>query len=121
MNAITGRHHHVIQPHCRTQHSTTTSLSVHLFPALGNTSLLSIGQLCNAGCTATFTNSTVTILHSQSGLIFTGSRDTQSTLWTIDLPSTPTETALAVNDTKKPAEIVAFAHTALFSLSLSTL
>jgi hypothetical protein len=29
--------------------------------------------------------------------------------------------ALAVNDTKKPAEIVAFAHAALFSPSLSTL
>jgi hypothetical protein len=38
----------------------------HLFRALGNTSLLSIGQLCDAGCTATFTNTTVTIDHTSN-------------------------------------------------------
>ena len=98
-----------------------SACTVHLFPALGDTSLLSIGQLCDAGCTATFTDSSVTISHSQSGLILTGRRDAHSNLWTIDLPSKPTEIALAVNDTKKPADIVAFAHAALFSPSLSTL
>ena len=35
--------------------------TVHLFPALNNTSLLSIGKLCDAGCQATFTADAVTI------------------------------------------------------------
>ena len=37
----------------------------HLFPALGKTSLISIGQLCDHGCEATFTKNTVTIKRSE--------------------------------------------------------
>ena len=41
----------------------------HLFPALGKTSLISIGQLCNHGCEATFTKDTVTITHQQQPVL----------------------------------------------------
>jgi hypothetical protein len=33
----------------------------HIFPALGDTSLISIGQLCDAGCTAIFNANSVHI------------------------------------------------------------
>ena len=64
------------------------------------------------------------------GTILTGQRDPDSNLWLIDFPDQqddiaafkqPVEVALAVNDNHKPAEIVKFAHAALFLPSISTL
>ena len=37
--------------------------SIHLFPSLASGSLLSVSQLCDAGCTATFTKSSAAITH----------------------------------------------------------
>jgi hypothetical protein len=95
----------------------------HLFPALGGQSLLSIGQLCDAGCEANFTARTVSILLGPK-LILTSQRDPITRLWTVNTV-TPTphdpEQALLVNHTTKPAELVAFAHAALFSPALSML
>jgi hypothetical protein len=92
--------------------------NAHLFPALGDTSLLSIGQLCNAGCTATFTSDVVTI-HCDGHR----SIDTNH-LWQVNLPlnnfPTPVHqaaTALQGN----PSQLVAFLHATLFSPSLTTL
>ena len=47
---------------------------VHTFPALGNTSLTSIGQLCNAGCQANF-NATTAEVYFQQKLILAGHRN----------------------------------------------
>ena len=59
----------------------------NLFPTLQAGSLLSIGQLCDANCTAHFTNTSVTI---KRGLqtIATGQRSPNG-LWNIPLPTTP--------------------------------
>jgi hypothetical protein len=98
----------------------------HLFPALTDTSLLSIGQLCDAGCTATFDADSVTIQH-QSATILTGHRDPITRLWNVPLTTTPDNNApkeaafSSVNHASKPAELIAFAHAALFSPALSTL
>jgi hypothetical protein len=93
----------------------------HLFPALKGQSLLSVGQLCDAGCDAHFTATTVTIDH-QGTTVLTGHRDPASRLWIVGTtePTAP-DHALLVNQTTKPAELVAFAHGALFSPALSTL
>jgi hypothetical protein len=93
----------------------------HLFPALGDTSLISIGQLCDAGCAATFLASTVTITHD-GRTILTGTRsDATNRLWTLDL-TVPQECALAARTfSASPRELVVFAHAALFSPALSTL
>ena len=56
--------------------------SVHVFPSLASGSLLSIGQLCDSGCTATFTASTATISRNGQPII-TGHRNKLSKLWTI--------------------------------------
>ena len=39
-------------------HLPSAARNVHLFPSLASGSLLSVGQLCDSGCTATFTNTT---------------------------------------------------------------
>jgi len=93
----------------------------HLFPALKGQSLLSVGQLCDAGCNAHFTATAVTIDH-QGTTVLTGQRDPTSRLWVVTTTDdTAPNHALLVNQTTKPAELVAFAHAALFSPALSTL
>jgi hypothetical protein len=58
---------------------------VHIVPALKNHSLLSVGQLCDAGCEAHFTQSTVTITCDDE-TVLTGNR-TNSKLWHIEPPT----------------------------------
>jgi hypothetical protein len=93
----------------------------HLFPILGGQSLLSIGRLCDASCEAHFTANTVSILLSTK-LILSGQHDLTTRLVpTVTPTGIATEQALLVNHTTKPAELIAFAHTTLFSPSLSML
>ena len=94
--------------------------AAHLFPALGQTSLLSIGQLCDHGCEAHFTATTVTVTYKDS-IILQGQRNPSTNgLWIIDI-QTPQQALAAVNFSASPAELVAFAHAALFSPTISTL
>ena len=97
-----------------------TATKAHLFPALGKTSLISIGQLCDHGCEATFTKDTITIKHQQQPVL-QGTRDaTTHGLWQIQLESPP-QALNAVNFNATPADLVKFAHAALFSPAISTL
>ena len=55
----------------------------HLFPALADHALLSVGQLCDHGCNVTFTSNDVTIaLHQKT--LFTGTRAANG-LWAVTL------------------------------------
>jgi len=108
--------------------------TAHIFPALGTTSLLSVGQLCDANCMATFTDKTVTITHN-SKTILSGQFNMKTNLWNVNMPmhketsqtetnqqnSDTTESAYNVNQTQKTAKLVAFAHAAFFSLANSML
>ena len=92
----------------------------YLFPALQDTSLISIGQLCDAGCQAIFNATQVQIIHLAK-VILEGYRDkTTRGLWYLDLPSPHTANA-AVNQSSKPEDLINFAHAALFSPANSTL
>jgi hypothetical protein len=51
------------------------------------TSLLSIGQLCDAGCIAIFDNEQVSILLNNQ-IILQGKRDLRTGLWNVNLPTT---------------------------------
>jgi hypothetical protein len=64
----------------------------HIFPGLANHALISIGQLCDNQCEATFTNTHVTITRDNVKL-FSGPRDTNG-LWRIHLPSVPPQPLL---------------------------
>jgi hypothetical protein len=46
---------------------------VHLVPSLASQSLISMGQLCDAGCTVAFTSSTATVSFNNT-VVFTGKR-----------------------------------------------
>jgi hypothetical protein len=111
-----------------------------IFPGLKSGSLVSIGQLCDHGCTATFTATQVQIFH-QERLILTGhrSRDTNN-LWMLQLdgmlanhqvlstqhqellktiePTIGTANSMVANNTI--ADRIAFYHAAAFSPVIST-
>ena len=99
---------------------------IHIVPDLASTSLLSMGQFCDAGCTVTFTATAVEVLYNNA-IILRGHRSPDTTLWHLSLlsnpevPPVPSHTALAAVGSATPAELVAFAHAALFSPVLSTL
>jgi hypothetical protein len=111
---------------------------VHIVPSLASQSLLSIGQFCDAGCKVVFDSHTVTISHN-SEVLLTGQRTALTRLWHLDIPSvspdespipqadpatgpkaSPIEQADSAIGLAMPAELLAFAHAALFSLALST-
>jgi hypothetical protein len=60
----------------------------HVIPALTNSSLVSIGQLCDASCKAIFDATQVIITHKNQ-LIISGQRDKRTGLW--QLPLKPIE------------------------------
>jgi hypothetical protein len=104
---------------------------VHIVPALSTASLLSIGQLCDAGCCVTFDAASMTV-HFNDRVLLTGARTPSTGLWHLSLSFTPA-TALPAQSpapppssysavtSATPAELVAFAHATLFSPALSTL
>jgi len=58
--------------------------TVHLFPALKGTSLISVSQLCDVGCTATF-HKTHVVVDFQGNTILQGQRCPYTNLWTVDI------------------------------------
>jgi hypothetical protein len=104
-----------------------------VFPALGPTSLLSIGKFCDVGCIGIFDKEKALILRDNK-IILEGTRCPITKLWTAPLPpnkTTPIWTlpsqkptaavAYATTHSATPAERVAFIHASLFSPALSTL
>jgi hypothetical protein len=90
---------------------------------LASGSLISIGQLCDHGCTALFTATTVEISFN-SQIILQGNRSHTTKLWTLDLPSAPDpttpESANAMVHNPNIAERIAFYHASLFSPAITT-
>jgi hypothetical protein len=115
---------------------------VHIVPALTTKSLLSIPQLCTNGCEAVLDNEAIRIMRDDQ-VVLAGTRCLDTGLWHIDVtnpipttesveidtlvskidtPSGPTPfSANAAAGSSKPADLVAFAHAALWSPALSTL
>jgi hypothetical protein len=121
----------------------------HIIPALSTQPLLSIGQLCDAGCTVEFTATCATVFFDGSPIL-QGHRTPVTRLWHFKLtapPSnvpqappgfpvvtpnataavTPNATAAAQHQalgavgSAKPAELVVFSHQTLWSPTLRTL
>jgi hypothetical protein len=101
----------------------------HIFPDLTSGPLLSIGQLCDNDCTATFTKHAVNITH-QDRSVLEGQRNHHTGLWYVALqPNAPTPAtppgfaahqALSAYQTSTLPELVQFLHAACFSPSTST-
>ena len=105
-------------------HLPPAAKEVHVFPSLASGSLMSIGQLCDSGCTATFTNKSAIVTHNGKPVI-TGLRNPTSKLWEL----TPTEQPPGPSNPSSNSMIgcpstaarVRFYHAAFFSPALSTL
>jgi len=93
----------------------------HIVPHLAMQPLLSIGQLCNAGCDVAFTAQDIIIQHQHGNIILHGQWKPGVGLWELDLQNNTPHTAHAAISTANPATLVAFAHTALFSPAASML
>jgi hypothetical protein len=97
----------------------------HVFPDFGSKSLLSIGQLCDNGCTATFTADAVDIAFN-GNIILSGKRSPPNKLWQMDLQSEMqpdimhTSFCNAVNPNTTMAERIAYYHACCGSPVLST-
>ena len=97
------------------------SRTAHLFPALQNTSLLSIHKLCEAGCQALFTQDDVTITYRGQTLL-KGNCCPVTKLWQVPLQTKRLHhQANSITGTNNAAEMVKFSHAALFSPKDSTL
>ena len=89
-------------------------------------SLLSISDLCNAGCTVTFTADHITI-HCNGSIIIEDDKDKRESLWHVKLPimtalanaSTNTYTP-APTKSSKDGDFVKFIHASFGSPALST-
>jgi hypothetical protein len=104
---------------------------VHIVPALNATSLLSMGQLCDAGCVVTFDAKTVTVKLNDERIL-DGVRTPATGLWqlsmvkpTLSPPLTGATSPLplllhhsfAAVQSATPAELVTFAHGCFVVLS----
>lgn len=94
----------------------------HMFPSLASGSLLSIGQLCDAGCTALFTKTKLYIFFNGK-IILQGTRGA-SRLWTIDDDNSTEQQQHSLNaaiDTPTIANRIKFYHASLYSPTMDTL
>jgi hypothetical protein len=101
----------------------------HIIPGLSHSSLISIGKLCDEGCTATFTVNKVVITHDHQEVLV-GTRDNTTGLWRIPLNNTntsefpiqPTSSHECHNAYQKHRlpELLQYLHAALFSPIPST-
>ena len=98
--------------------------AVHLFPSLATGSLLSIGQFCDHGCTATFTKTKATVSHNGE-TILEGTRHPSTSLWHVDPNMSsihqPSPSMNATVGQPSAANRIRFYHAALFSPTLTTL
>ena len=57
----------------------------YLFPQMTTTGLLSIGKLCDHGCTATFSEKQLIIQNKEGVIIIVGHRRGHNTMWLVQL------------------------------------
>jgi len=100
---------------------------VDIIPALADTNLVAIGQLCDADCTAIFTKDKVTITTETipvptTNVVLTGTCSAATNnLWHIPLePSQPTAQLATSTPGDTTADLVAYSHASLGSPVVST-
>ena len=66
------------------------SKKAHILPGLKNSSLLSLGQLCDDGCIVHLTKTTIHVFKNDI-LVLSGIRNSRDGLWDVPLPQTPSQ------------------------------
>jgi hypothetical protein len=95
----------------------------HILPGLVHRSLISVGQLCDNGCSVTFTQEQVTVSKNEKCVMY-GSRDPRSRLWRFDLKKRFETNQVQCNhahDNSNQKDLVNYVHAACFSPVKSTL
>lgn len=99
----------------------------HIVPELNTHSLISIGQLCDAGCTAIVTSDRIDVEYNGTTVI-TGDRSNETTLWHMNhTTETSPNTSLlphqanAIIGSTTTKNIIEFFHGAMFSPTINTL
>ena len=100
----------------------------HQLPAMKTTGLLSIGQLCDHGCSATFSQHHLVIKNIQAITILVGHRNSSNGMWMVQLGGQtrphstvpPTCNAIMLSDTTKKY-LAQFHHASLGSPVPSTI
>ena len=91
-----------------------------LFPSLQDTCLVSIGQLCDAGCEARFIRDQAIVTKDDEVILLGHRGPTTRGLWMMTVPSMKLAFS-AVSFSASAPELVAFSHACLWSPVLSTL
>jgi hypothetical protein len=98
----------------------------HTIPGLTHSSLISIGTLCDAGCTAEFDQTKVVVKYNNNNIL-EGQRDNQTGLWRIPMNPTTikqtTNTKQQCNNayrTQSIPELIEFLHATAFSPTKTT-
>ena len=101
----------------------STAQKAHVFPGIKSSSLISLGQLCDDGCTAVLNNKSIGIFKNNS-MILQGTRNFVDGLWDIKIPTTDTTPVLRANaiirQDKTKYELASYLHACAFSPSIST-
>jgi hypothetical protein len=96
------------------------AIYAHILPGLAQHSLLSVGQMCDSGCSVTFTATEVTVTNGESKIL-TGLRDKESSLWRVPLkPNLPLEIGRAhsahnVYEQKSIQDTITYLYACCFS------
>jgi hypothetical protein len=94
----------------------------HILPGLVHNSLISVGQLCDKGCSVTFTQEQVTVSNNGKCVMY-GSRDPKSRLWRVDLKKifeTNQVWCYHAHDNNNQKYLIYYLHAACFSPVKST-
>ena len=102
---------------------TSHAQKAHIFPGIKRSSLISIGQLCDDGCTAVLNNKEIGI-YKNNTIILRGKRNFTDGLWDITIPtpdSLPTQFAnVIIRQDKTKFELASYLHGCAFRPVLST-
>jgi hypothetical protein len=94
----------------------------HILPGLVHNSLITVGKLCDSGCTVTFTHDQVTITKNKE-CVMRRSRDPKSCLWRVDLKQKFEKHEIQCShaqDNNNQKYLINYLHAACFSPVKST-
>jgi hypothetical protein len=94
----------------------------HIIPGLVHNSLISVGKLCDNGCSVTFTQDQFMVSKDKK-CIMHGSRDPKSRLWRVDLKQKFEKQEVQCNDAhdnNNQKDLINYLHAACFSPVKST-
>jgi hypothetical protein len=94
----------------------------HILPGLVHNSLISVGQLCDNGCSVTFTQDQLTVSKNETCVMY-GYRDPKSHLWQVDLKKKFETNQVQCNhahDNSNQKGLINYLHAACFSPVKST-